>query len=130
MEGRVDEAESTLKDALQLFYEKFAAKGAIILKPNYRGSAGYGEKFRSLNVRNLGLGDYDDVISGVDALIAKGMVDADRVGSMGWSRNVVFMRRGYENRRTTSGGNRTRALLRADGGLAGDQARLAHCADA
>lgn len=65
--------------------EKFAAKGAIILKPNYRGSAGYGEKFRSLNVRNLGLGDYDDVISGVDALIAKGMVDADRVGSMGWS---------------------------------------------
>ena len=65
--------------------EQFAAKGAIILKPNYRGSAGYGEKFRSLNVRNLGLGDYDDVISGVDALIAKGMVDADRVGSMGWS---------------------------------------------
>jgi dipeptidyl aminopeptidase/acylaminoacyl peptidase len=65
--------------------ERFAAKGALILKPNYRGSAGYGEKFRSLNVRNLGLGDYQDVISGVDYLIAKGMVDKDRVGSMGWS---------------------------------------------
>jgi dipeptidyl aminopeptidase/acylaminoacyl peptidase len=65
--------------------ERFAAKGALILKPNYRGSAGYGEKFRSLNVRNLGLGDYDDVISGVDALIAKGLVDKDRVGAMGWS---------------------------------------------
>jgi dipeptidyl aminopeptidase/acylaminoacyl peptidase len=65
--------------------ERFVAKGALILKPNYRGSAGYGEKFRALNVRNLGLGDYEDVISGVDFLIAKGIVDKDRVGSMGWS---------------------------------------------
>jgi dipeptidyl aminopeptidase/acylaminoacyl peptidase len=65
--------------------ERFVAKGALVLKPNYRGSAGYGEKFRSLNVRNLGVGDYEDVISGVDALIAKGIVDRDRVGAMGWS---------------------------------------------
>jgi dipeptidyl aminopeptidase/acylaminoacyl peptidase len=65
--------------------ERFAAKGALILKVNYRGSAGYGEKFRALNVRNLGLGDYQDVISGVDSLIARGMVDKDRVGAMGWS---------------------------------------------
>ncbi len=65
--------------------EKFAAKGALILKPNYRGSAGYGAKFRALNVRNLGVGDYADVISGVDYLIAKGIVDRDRVASMGWS---------------------------------------------
>jgi len=65
--------------------ERWVAKGALVLKPNYRGSAGYGEKFRSLNVRNLGVGDYADVISGVDSLIAKGFVDKDRVGSMGWS---------------------------------------------
>jgi len=65
--------------------ERFVARGALILRPNYRGSAGYGEKFRALNVRNLGVGDYADVISGVDALIAKGFVDKDRVGSMGWS---------------------------------------------
>jgi len=65
--------------------ERFVAKGALVLKPNYRGSAGYGEKFRALNVRNLGVGDYADVISGVDALIAKGWVDKDRLGSMGWS---------------------------------------------
>jgi dipeptidyl aminopeptidase/acylaminoacyl peptidase len=65
--------------------ERFAAKGALILKPNYRGSAGYGAKFRALNVRNLGVGDYEDVISGVDYLIGKGMVDKDRVASMGWS---------------------------------------------
>jgi dipeptidyl aminopeptidase/acylaminoacyl peptidase len=65
--------------------ERFAAKGALILKPNYRGSAGYGAKFRALNVRNLGIGDYEDVISGVDSLISKGIVDKDRVASMGWS---------------------------------------------
>jgi len=65
--------------------ERFASKGALILRPNYRGSAGYGEQFRSLNVRNLGVGDYADVISGVDALIEKGLVDKDRVGAMGWS---------------------------------------------
>jgi dipeptidyl aminopeptidase/acylaminoacyl peptidase len=65
--------------------ERFLARGAVVLRPNYRGSAGYGEKFRSLNVRNLGVGDYADVISGVDYLIAQGYVDRDRVASMGWS---------------------------------------------
>ena len=63
----------------------WAARGALILKVNYRGSAGYGEKFRKLNVRNLGIGDAWDVISGVDNLIAKGWVDPKRVASMGWS---------------------------------------------
>jgi dipeptidyl aminopeptidase/acylaminoacyl peptidase len=65
--------------------ERFVARGALVLRPNYRGSAGYGEAFRSLNVRNLGVGDYADVISGVDSLIAQGFVDKDRAGSMGWS---------------------------------------------
>jgi dipeptidyl aminopeptidase/acylaminoacyl peptidase len=61
------------------------SKGALVLEPNYRGSAGYGEKFRSLNVRNLGVGDAWDVVSGIDHLIAQGLVDRDRVGAMGWS---------------------------------------------
>ena len=61
------------------------AKGALVLEPNYRGSAGYGETFRSLNVRNLGIGDAWDVLSGIDYLVAQGLVDKDRVGSMGWS---------------------------------------------
>jgi dipeptidyl aminopeptidase/acylaminoacyl peptidase len=65
--------------------ERFVAKGALILRPNYRGSVGYGEKFRSLNVRNLGVGDYADVISGVDYLISQGFVDKERLGAMGWS---------------------------------------------
>ncbi len=65
--------------------DAFLSKGALILEPNYRGSAGYGEKFRSLNVRNLGIGDAWDVLTGIDALVQQGMVDRDRVGSMGWS---------------------------------------------
>jgi len=65
--------------------EMWVAKGALVLEPNYRGSAGYGQKFHQLIVRNMGAGDYDDVISGVDFLIAKGWVDKDRVGAMGWS---------------------------------------------
>lgn len=63
----------------------FLAKGALVLEPNYRGSAGYGSAFRALNVRNLGVGDMWDVMSGVDYLIAKGMVDGSRMASMGWS---------------------------------------------
>lgn len=63
----------------------WAARGALILKVNYRGSAGYGEKFRKLNVGNLGVGDAWDVLSGVDFLIAKGWVDKNKVACMGWS---------------------------------------------
>jgi dipeptidyl aminopeptidase/acylaminoacyl peptidase len=63
----------------------WAARGALILKVNYRGSSGYGEKFRKLNIRNLGVGDAWDVLSGVDNLIAKGWVDKDKVACMGWS---------------------------------------------
>lgn len=60
-------------------------KGALVLQPNYRGSAGYGEAFRSLNVRNLGVGDAWDVVSGVKHLEREGIIDGNRVGSMGWS---------------------------------------------
>src|SRR5437016_3345745 len=60
----------------------WAARGALILKVNYRGSAGYGEKFRKLNMRNWGVGDAWDVLSGVDYLIAKGWVDKSIVGCM------------------------------------------------
>jgi dipeptidyl aminopeptidase/acylaminoacyl peptidase len=76
-----------LPDDECLYYplQQWAAKGALILQPNYRGSAGYGSAFRALNVRDLGTGDYEDIISGVDALIERGWVDAERVGAMGWS---------------------------------------------
>ena len=60
-------------------------KGSLVLRVNYRGSAGYGEAFRSLNVKNLGVGDAWDVLSGVDHLDSKKMIDRSRMGCMGWS---------------------------------------------
>ena len=64
---------------------QWVARGALVLRPNYRGSAGYGERFRALNVRNLGIGDAWDVLSGVDHLVQQGVVDTTRMGVMGWS---------------------------------------------
>ncbi len=84
--------------------ELFVAKGAVILKPNYRGSAGYGEKFRELNVRNLGVGDAWDVLSGVDSLIAQGFVDPNRMGCMGWSQG------GYISAFLTTSSDRFKAI--------------------
>ncbi|TVX93290.1 alpha/beta hydrolase family protein [Paenibacillus agilis] len=65
--------------------EPFIEKGFIVLEPNYRGSSGYGDEFLKANYRKLGIADYDDVISGVDKLVDKGIADKDRVGVMGWS---------------------------------------------
>jgi dipeptidyl aminopeptidase/acylaminoacyl peptidase len=65
--------------------EHWLAKGALVLEPNYRGSAGYGSAFRALNVRNLGVGDAWDVVSGIEELARLGLVDSTRVGVMGWS---------------------------------------------
>lgn len=64
---------------------QWVEKGALVLRVNYRGSAGYGEKFRSLNVRNLGVGDMWDVVSGIESLQKKGFIDTSRMGCMGWS---------------------------------------------
>jgi len=64
---------------------QWVEKGALVLRVNYRGSAGYGAKFRALNVRNLGVGDMWDVVSGVEYLNSKNMIDTSRMGCMGWS---------------------------------------------
>lgn len=79
-------------------------KGALILRPNYRGSAGYGEAFRSLNVENLGVGDAWDVLSGVRFLEDKGMIDGNKVASMGWSQG------GYISAFLTTNSNKFKAI--------------------
>lgn len=65
--------------------QTFAQRGYAILRPNPRGSTGYGKDFRYANVRDWCLGDYDDVISGVDAVIERGVADPERLFVMGWS---------------------------------------------
>lgn len=63
----------------------FAAKGYAVLRPNPRGSVGYGRKFRSANLQDWGGGDYQDLMSGVDALVAQGVADPNKLAVMGWS---------------------------------------------
>ena len=63
----------------------FSSRGYAVLRCNVRGSGGYGADFRRANYRDWGGGDYRDILSGVDALVAKGVADPDRMGVMGWS---------------------------------------------
>jgi dipeptidyl aminopeptidase/acylaminoacyl peptidase len=63
----------------------FASAGYAVLRPNPRGSSGYGTAFRQANEKDWGGGDYRDLMAGVDAVIAMGIADPDRLGVMGWS---------------------------------------------
>jgi dipeptidyl aminopeptidase/acylaminoacyl peptidase len=62
-----------------------AANGYLILEPNFRGSSGRGEKFALANQNDWGGGDYQDDMSGVQAIVDKGWADPDRLGAFGWS---------------------------------------------
>lgn len=62
-----------------------AAQGYAVLLPNPRGSAGRGREFAWSNQRNWGHGDFGDVMSGVEAMIERGIADPDRLGIGGWS---------------------------------------------
>jgi len=62
-----------------------AAHGYAVLLPNPRGSAGRGRDFAHRNRRAWGIGDFDDLLSGVDHVIAQGLADPDRLGVGGWS---------------------------------------------
>lgn len=66
-------------------YSAFSSQGYVILRPNPRGSGGYGAVFRKANIRDWGGMDYRDLMSGVDFMVKKGLADPDRMGIMGWS---------------------------------------------
>jgi dipeptidyl aminopeptidase/acylaminoacyl peptidase len=62
-----------------------AANGFAVLQPNFRGSTGKGLAFAQANKNTWGKGDYEDCMTGVDAMIAMGVADPDRLGAFGWS---------------------------------------------
>lgn len=62
-----------------------AANGYAIFQPNYRGSSGYGEEFRMEISGDYFRQAFDDIISGVDYLIDRGIADPEKLGMMGWS---------------------------------------------
>ena len=65
--------------------QALSAAGYFLLLPNPRGSYGQGEEFTQANRRDFGYGDLRDILSGVDAVLARYPVDPNRVGLTGWS---------------------------------------------
>lgn len=63
----------------------YAGKGYAVLKPNYRGSTGYGDPFLRDMVKGYFKQAHLDVLAGADAVIAKGIADPDKLVKMGWS---------------------------------------------
>ncbi|MFY9610521.1 MAG: S9 family peptidase [Blastocatellia bacterium] len=67
------------------FPQIYAARGYASFFPNFRGSSNYGYEFASANVGDLGGGDYQDIMSGVDYLIERGIADPARLAIKGYS---------------------------------------------
>jgi dipeptidyl aminopeptidase/acylaminoacyl peptidase len=56
----------------------FAAHGYAVFQPNFRGSSGYGQKFIDADRFDLGGGDMRDILTGIDELVKRKLVDRDR----------------------------------------------------
>lgn len=67
------------------FNQVLAANGFLVLQANFRGSTGYGQQHVNANRNNWGIGDYDDIMKGVDYVIAQGWADPNRMIAYGWS---------------------------------------------
>ena len=87
------------------FGHVWAGKGWVVFYPNIRGSSAYGEKFLLSNVRDWGGGDYQDVQTGLDYLIARGIADPDKLAQSGWSYG------GYMTAWTLTQTNRFKAVV-------------------
>ncbi len=87
------------------FGHVWAGNGWAVFYPNVRGSSGYGEKFQLSNIRDWGGGDYQDIQSGLDDLIARGIADPDKLAQTGWSYG------GYMTAWTLTQTNRFKAVM-------------------
>jgi dipeptidyl aminopeptidase/acylaminoacyl peptidase len=81
----------TWSDSWAYPYQLLTQRGAFILSPNYHGSSNYGLKW----VESICCGNYydletPDINFGVDYLIEKGLVDPDKVATMGWSNGSIL----------------------------------------
>jgi len=67
------------------YAQVLTGKGFVVLRPNYRGSTGYGNAFLRDMVGGYFRHAHLDVMAGVDALVARGIADPDKLVAMGWS---------------------------------------------
>ena len=63
----------------------YASLGWAVLEPNVRGSSSYGDSILRGNMKDIGGGDYQDLMTGVDALVAQGLADPQHLAIRGWS---------------------------------------------
>jgi len=75
----------TSTEAWSTSNQLMAAQGWIVFNPNYRGSDNLGDKFQSAVVNDAGEGPGKDVMAGIAALKARGVVDESRMAVSGWS---------------------------------------------
>lgn len=63
----------------------WAGLGYVQLSPNVRGSSGYTDELLRGNMNDIGGGDYEDLMTGVDHVLGMGLADEDQLGLRGWS---------------------------------------------
>jgi dipeptidyl aminopeptidase/acylaminoacyl peptidase len=72
-------------DSYQYHRQRLAAQGYLVAGINYRGSSGRGFDFANAIFADWGHKEVEDILAGVDALVARGLADPDRLGIGGWS---------------------------------------------
>jgi dipeptidyl aminopeptidase/acylaminoacyl peptidase len=75
----------TLNVGWSLSAQWFAANGYAVFLPNPRGGMGHGNAFADAVSGSVGMDDWKDIETGIDALIRGGFADPDRLGIGGWS---------------------------------------------
>jgi len=76
---------SQTMNSFNRFVQYAANQGYMVLAPNYRGSTGYGKEFQQANLFDMGGGDLQDVLAGVDWIKQTGHLDAKKIAVMGGS---------------------------------------------
>ncbi len=76
---------SQTMNSFNRFIQFAANQGYMVLAPNYRGSTGYGKEFQEANLFDMGGGDLQDVLAGVDWIKQTGHLDPKKIAVMGGS---------------------------------------------
>jgi dipeptidyl aminopeptidase/acylaminoacyl peptidase len=76
---------SQTMNSFNRFIQYAANQGYMVLAPNYRGSTGYGKEFQQANLFDMGGGDLQDVLAGVDWINQTGHLDPKKIAIMGGS---------------------------------------------
>ena len=76
---------SLVLDGYQFEPQMFAAKGFVVLRVNYRGGSGRGSAYAKAIFADWGHKEVEDLLAGVDHLVARGIADPDRLAIGGWS---------------------------------------------